>query len=120
MRIDVEETVFRVTPDKEDDIHLLNIIIKNVASYIDPSYTFKRKELLKKFKNNAYLREKWEKWKGNVNLYEKYKNHYVVNGGLLIPLLRTFTLFGVKYTVQDLKQEAVEDEKAFEEVIKNS
>lgn len=110
MRIDVEETVFRVTPDEEDDIHLLNIIIRNVASYIDPAYIFKRRELLKKFRNNAYLREKWEKWKGNVNLYEKYKRSYVVNGGLLIPFLRTIELFKIQYELQMLKQEVVKAE----------
>lgn len=108
MRIDVEETVFRVTPDDGDDTHLLNIIIKNVASYIDPSYIYKRKSLLKRFENNIYLREKWEKWKGNVNLYEKFKKSYVVNGGVLEPLLRTLTLFGMKYEVQNLKQPAQE------------
>lgn len=106
MRIDVEETVFRVTPEEGDDTHLLNIIIKNVASYIDPAYTWKRKELLKKFENNAYLREKWEKWKGNINLYEKYKRSYVVNGGVIIPFLRTLILFGMTYDLQMLKQEA--------------
>jgi len=107
MRIDIEETVFRVTPDKDDDIHLLHIIIKNVASYIDSAYTYKRKELLRRHRNNAYLREKWERWKGNINLYEKYKSNYVVNGGLLVPFLRTLTLFGMTYELQILKQEAI-------------
>jgi len=110
MKIDNEETVFRVTPDDEDDIHLLNIIIKNVASYIDPAYTWKRKELLNKYKSNAYLRDKWEKWKGNINLYQKYKRSYVVNGGLLVPFLRTLSLFGIKYEFTSLKQEVIEAE----------
>jgi len=108
MRIDIEETVFRVTPEEKDDTHLIHIVVKNVASYIDPAYTWKRKELLKRHQNNPYLREKWEKWKGNVNLYEKYKKSYVINGGLLAPFLRTCTLFGITYSLNDLREESAE------------
>lgn len=108
MRIDIEETVFRVTPDEGDDTHLIHIIVKNVASYIDPSYTWKRRELLKRYDKNPYLREKWEKWKGNINLYEKYRKSYVINGGLLVAFLRTVVLFGIAYSLNDLREEAVE------------
>jgi len=110
MRIDVEETVFRVTPDEGDDTHLLHVIIKNVASYIDPAYTFKKRSLLKKHSNNTYLREKWENWKGNINLYEKYNKTYVINGGLLVPFLRTLILFGMTYKIELLKQDVVKAE----------
>ncbi len=107
MKIDIEETVFRITPDERDDIHLIHIIVKNVASYIDPAYTWKRKELLKRHDKNPYLREKWEKWKGNVNLYEKFKRSYVINGGLLVPFLRTCVLFGLTYSLNDLREKVV-------------
>lgn len=108
MRITIEETVFRVFPDKEDDTHLLNIIVKNVASYVDPAYVFKRRELIKRFSNNSFLREKWEKWKGNVNLFERNSGGYLINGGLLTPFLRTSTLFGMFPTeIDDIREEAI-------------
>lgn len=108
MKITIEENVFRVFPEEEDDIHLLHIVVKNVASYIDPAYIFKRRELLKKFDNNPYLREKWDKWKGNVNLYEKFKHYYNINGGLLTPFLRTCTLFGIfPSEIDDIREEVI-------------
>jgi len=109
MRITIEETVFRVFPDKEDDTHLLHMVVKNVASYIDNAYVYKRRELLKKHSKNPFLREKWEKWRGNINLYEKYKNSYVINAGLIAPFLRTCHLFGIfPNKIDDVREEALQ------------
>lgn len=103
MRIDIENTIFIVTPDENDNKQLINLIIENVASYIDPSYLFKRRELIKKYKNNPFLRKKWEKWNGNVCLFEKHANYYIVNGGLLFSFLRALVLFNIDYEIKMLK-----------------
>ncbi len=108
MRIVIEDTVFRVLPDKEDDEHLLYLVIKNVASYINPSYLYKRRSILEKHKNNPFVIEKWKNWRGNENLYEKSNDNYVVNGGLIIPFLRTCNLFGMfPRTISDTRQEPI-------------
>jgi len=103
IKITIEETTFRIFPESEVQTQLVRSILINVATYKSKSWQFKRKALLKKHRNNAYLVEKYSKWDGSELLYDEKIGGFMTYNGFIMPFLRALVMLHQTYEIEDLR-----------------
>jgi len=105
IKIIIEDTMFRVVPESQVQMQLIRSVMNNIASYKAKSWQFKRKALLKKFKSNAFLTQKWSEWNGSELLYTEKFGDFITHNGFIKPLIRVLVLFKQEYEIEDLREE---------------